>query len=128
MIKFQITGTMAIDAEVPGKYTSSRQADQDGHALVADNPIMEIVNVSIGFRSQVIVQAECIFTHRIGTIEKRDSITFYLEPAVMQSAILPGAILPNEDLSVADWYQFITAAVAPGIVNTLTERVTATPI
>ena len=128
MIKFQITGTMAIDAEIPNQYTCSRIPDADGHALVAHNPIMEIVRVELIFTDALYIAAECIFTHTIGTIEKRDSITFFLNPLIMEAAILPIAFFPQEDKSISGWYQFITSAVAPGIVNTLTENVTAVPI
>lgn len=132
MIRFQITGTMQIDAEQPGVYTCSRLPDDDGMALVAADPIMEIRSVSLRFGSGGLsVDAECVFTHQIGTVTKRDSITFHLTPAVLAGAILPAANLTSmvgADPSVAEWYAAVTNAVAPGIVNTLTDGVTAKPL
>ena len=93
-MKFQVTGTMQIEAEQAGVYTTSRHPDDDGMALVASNPTMEIRVVALRFESDGLrVDAECVFTHQIGTVTKRDSITFYLTPAVMAGAILPAAVL-----------------------------------
>ena len=131
-MKFQVTGTMQIEAEQAGVYTTSRHPDDDGMALVASNPTMEIRVVALRFESDGLrVDAECVFTHQIGSVTKRDSITFYLEPAVMAGAILPAAVLTGmvgATPSVAEWYAAVTNAVAPGIVNTLTDSVTAKPI
>jgi hypothetical protein len=131
MISFQVNGTMQVLAEKPGMYTCSRTADGDGMALVAHNPIMDIRIVGLKFIDALSVDAECIFTHTIGTVEKKDSITFYLEPAVIAAAILPKAYVSAsmpDNPSAADWYEFITNAIAPGVVGSLTEGVTATPI
>lgn len=131
MIRFQVTGTMQIDAEQPGVYTCSRLPDDDGMALVAADPIMEIRSVNLRFGDTLSVDAECVFTHQIGTVTKRDSITFYLTPAVLAGATLPTAVLTSmvgATPSVAEWYAAVTNAVAPGIVNTLTDSVTAKPI
>lgn len=131
MMRFQITGTMQIDAEQPGVYTCSRLADDDGMALVAADPIMEIRSVNLRFGDTLSVDAECVFTHQIGTVTKRDSITFYLTPAVLAAAILPKAAVSaqaGDNPSAADWYELITNAIAPGIVDALTDAVTATPI
>lgn len=131
MIQFQVTGTMQIDAEQSGVYTCSRAPDDDGMALVAADPIMEIRSVNLRFGDALSVDAECVFTHQIGTVTKRDSITFYLTPAVLAGATLPADVLTGmvgATPSVAEWYAAVTNAVAPGIVNTLTDSVTAKPI
>jgi hypothetical protein len=132
MIRFQITGTMQIDAEQPGVYTTSRHPDDDGMVLVAADPLMEIRTVTLRFGTDgLAVDAECVFTHQIGTVTKRDSITFYLTPAVLAAAILPKAAVSDQagdNPSAADWYTLITNAIAPGIVDALTDSVTATPI
>ena len=132
MIRFQITGTMQIDAEQPGVYTTSRLPDDDGMVLVAADPVMEIRTVTLRFGADGLsADAECVFTHQIGTVTKRDSITFYLTPAVLAGATLTAAVLTgmvSATPSVAEWYAAVTNAVAPGIVNTLTDGVTAKPI
>ena len=132
MIRFQVTGTMQIDAEQPGVYTTSRLPDDDGMVLVAADPVMEIRVVALRFGADGLsADAECVFTHQIGTVTKRDSITFFLTPAVLAGAILPKAFVSSQaadNPSAADWYALITNAIAPGIVGTLTDEVTATPL
>ena len=132
MIRFQITGTMQIDAEEPGVYTTSRQPDDDGMVLVAADPVMEIRTVTLRFDTGgLAADAECLFTHQIGTVTKRDSITFYLTPAVLAAAILPKALVSDalgDSPSAAEWYTLITNAIAPGVVGTLTDGVTASKI
>jgi hypothetical protein len=123
---------MQIDAEQPGVYTSSRLPDDDGMVLVAADPVMEIRKVTLRFDTDGLsADAECVFTHQIGTVTKRDSITFFLTPAVLAAAILPKAAVSAqaaENPSAADWYALITGAIAPGVVGTLTDGVTAAPL
>lgn len=131
MIEFQVTGTMQIEAEKAGVYTSSRAPDGDGMALVAADPVMAVKTVKLVFNGSLTVQAECVFTHTIGTVEKVDSITFALEAAVLGSAVLPlSAIAPalSDTSTAAEWYTIVTTAIAPGIVGALTDGVTATQI
>lgn len=131
-MKFKVTGTMQIEAEQAGVYTTSRQPDDDGMVLVAADPVMEIRTVTLRFDTGgLAVDAECLFTHQIGSVTKRDSITFYLTPAVLAAAILPKALVSGalgDNPSAAEWYTLITNAIAPGIVDALTDAVTATPI
>lgn len=132
MIKLQVNGTMQIDAEIAGVYTTSRQADQDGFVLTAADPIMEIRQVNLRFGADGLsADAECVFSHTIGTVDKKDSITFYLTPAVLGGAILPTAYMTSlvgDNPGADEWLSTVIKAISPGIVGTLTDGVTATPI
>ena len=74
MIKFDITGTMKVETSIPGAYTSTRNEIETGFVLIAEDPTMEIISVSIGFGDKPSLKADVIFTYKVGTEEKKDFI------------------------------------------------------
>jgi hypothetical protein len=130
MIKFNIDGTMKIDREIPGAYVAERNEVEDGLVLIAENPEMEIIGIQLSFNPPSI-QAQAIFTHKIGEVEKKDHISFALEAGPLAGALvdldqLAGFIGPTPDIMTL--LTAVISGAAPGIVGMLTDGVTATPV
>ena len=129
MIKFDITGTMKVDTSIPGAYTSTRNEVESGFVLIAEDPTMEIVSVTVGFGDKPSLKADVIFTYKVGTEEKKDFITFELESGILASAFIP---LDDLKLGIGATPDILTllssaiTAIAPDIVTVLADGVIAT--
>ena len=131
MIKFKIQGTMRIDREVEGQYIANRIEVEDGYVLIAENPDFEILNVSINLSERPSVSADCIFTYKVGDVEKRDFINFDINQSALAASPIRISDLAGylgEVTSLDVLVATVIAGAAPGIVNLLTDNVTAEPV
>ena len=121
---------MRIDREVEGQYIANRIEVEDGYVLVAENPDFEIINVSISLSERPSVSADCIFTHMVGDAQKRDFINFRIEPRALAASpiTIPDLMAYLGEVTTLDvLVATVIAGAAPGIVNLLTDNVTAEP-
>jgi hypothetical protein len=121
---------MRIDREIPGQYTANRITVDENYVLIAENPDFEIINVSIRLSGRPSISADCIFTHKVGDAEKRDFINFDIDPnALAASPIrISDLIAYLGDTTTLDvLIATVIAGAAPGVVNLLTDNVTAEP-
>ena len=103
---------MQVEESIPGVYTCSRALQDDQtYVLVAEDPIMHIKRVEVDLEDGVAVSAEVVFEY----LNQRESITFFMEPNVLPAEVTNGLL-------------GIISSFAPGIVQSLTDGVTATPI